>query len=441
MRNSLAALTVPWAITKPAMQALQASAHRQLVHGLTAAPGNAPSANPERRVMSVRHGVAIIPVTGVLYRADDIDFDRAGYGVSTYARIAIDVQTALDSSEVHALVLAVDSPGGQISGMQECAMQIRAAAARKPVWGHIDGEAASAAYGILCAVERITASPMAMAGSLGAIIGMYDMSEMLKQMGITEYEFISSVSPHKNPDPSTPMGREDYTALVDTLGTVLIEHIASMRAVTPADVLAQYGQGRMLIGADALSAGLVDALSTFEDTLAALAALRTDPRRLRGISPAAARALSPSMEPAMKPKTDPSAVTTDDTPGATDETPTPIATSVLVAPPVAVAPVAAIAAAVTADRARVVTLLELAGVTVSAEITTAITEGMSAETFAVAALRAVRATQTAIVGALEGHSAALTGKLAPPQRKPEAASNDAAEVDAILAHVPKEMRA
>ncbi len=436
MHNRLAALAAPWAILPTALQALQASLHRQLVQGVTGTPGDPPSANTDRRLMQVRAGVALIPVMGVLYRADDLDWQVRGYEVATYARIAIDVQTALDSGEVHALLLTIDSPGGQVSGMQECAELVRAASARKPVWAHVDGMAASAAYGLACAAERIVANPSAMVGSLGTMMGMYDMSEMLKQMGITEYEFISSVSPHKNPDPGTPMGREDYQALVDTLGTVFIEHIASMRAVTSAEVLADYGQGRMIVGADARTAGLIDALGTCEDTLAAMAALRSDPRRLRGTSPAAARALSPSMDPAMTKKTDPSAVTTDDTPGATDTPPAPAAA----APPVAPS-AAALAPVLAADRTRVITLLELAGVVLAEQISSAITDGTSAETFAVAALRAVRAEQTGKITALEDHSGALQGKLAPPQRPAAAASIDAAEIDAIMAHVPKEARA
>jgi capsid assembly protease len=436
MHNRLAALAAPWAILPTALQALQASLHRQLMQGIGGTPGDPPSANTDRRLMQVRQGVALIPVMGVLYRADDLDWQVKGYEVATYARIAIDVQTALDSGEVHALLLTIDSPGGQVSGMQECAEFIRAASARKPVWAHVDGMAASAAYGLACAAERIVASPSAMVGSLGTMMGMYDMSEMLKQMGITEYEFISSVSPHKNPDPGTPMGREDYQALVDTLGTVFIAHIAAMRAVTSADVLADYGQGRMIVGAEARTAGLIDALGTCEDTLAAMAALRSDPRRLRGTSPAAARALSPSMDAAMKTQTDPSAVTTDETPGADDTPSAPVAAAAPVRPSAA-----AMAPVLAADRTRVVTLLELGGVVLAEHITTAITDGTSAESFAVAALRAVRAEQTGKITALEDHSGALQGKLAPPQRPAAAASADAAEIDAILAHVPKESRA
>lgn len=439
MHNRLAALCAPWAIAPLALQALQASVHHQMIHGLAAAPGDPPSSDPDRRIMSVRDGVAIIPINGVLYRADDYDW-QYGMGASTYARIAIDVQAALDAPEVHAILLVVDSPGGQVSGMQECAEMVRAATARKPVWGHIDGQAASAAYGVLCAVERISANPSAMAGSLGTMMGMYDMTEMLKQMGITEYEFISSVSPHKNPDPGTPMGREDYQAIVDALGVVLIDHIAAMRAVTPAAVLADYGQGRMIVGADALAAGLIDVISTCEDTLAAMAALRSDPRRLsRGTSPAAARALSPSMDSAMKKSSAPSAVTTDDNPGATD-TPPPEQEPAAVATPAA--PVAPSSAGVlAAERTRVLTLLELAGVSIDAAVSTAITEGITAESFAVAALRAVRAQQTERISALEGHSAELAKTLTTPQRPAAAASSDTAEVEAILKHVPQENRA
>lgn len=440
MSKRLAALCAPWAIAPLVLQALQASVHRDAPLALRAAPGDPPSSDPDRRRISVRQGVALIPIDGVLYRADDLDWQVQGYGASTYARIAADVQAALDSSEVHAILLVVDSPGGQVSGMQECAELIRAADARKPVWAHIDGMAASAAYGLVCAASRIVASPSAMAGSLGTVMGMYDMTEMLKQMGITEYEFISSVSPHKNPDPGTPMGREDYQAQVDTLGAVFIAHIAAMRAVTPETVLADYGQGRMVVGADALAAGLIDALGTCEDTLAALAAQRSDPRRLRGTSPAAARALSPSMDSAMsmKQKPDPSAVTTDENPGAAD-TP-PVATAPAATAP-APAPAPTAATALATERERVITLLELAGVSVPAAVASAITQGTSAEAFAVAALRAVRAQQTEKITALEQHSAALQGALVvPPQRPSAAASTDAAEVDAILAHVPKENR-
>jgi capsid assembly protease len=382
----LAALAQPWAITKPALQAMT---H----HALNGTPGDPPSANPERRVMSVRDGVAIIPVNGVLCRASDLDFNYRGYDLATYARIAIDVHAALDSREVHSLLLTFDSPGGQISGMQECALQIRAAAAVKPVWGHIDGEAASAAYGLIAATQRISASPMAMAGSLGAIIGMYDFSEYFKQMGITEYEFISSVSPHKNPDPGTPMGREDYTALVDTFGTVLIEHIASLRAVTSATVLANYGQGRMLIGADALAAGLVDVLSTFDETHAAMVAAQqtsrvgsrgtASPARSAGVTPVRGAGTS-AQEQHMKGRMHRSADSAPDAGGGGADSPSPT--------PTAEALAAHGTQVLAAERTRIGALLDLAPVAIDGTLKSALVDGTSAGDFAVAALKASRTT-------------------------------------------------
>jgi ClpP class serine protease len=73
-------------------------------------------------------------------------------------------------------------------------------------------------------------------------------------------------------DPATEDGRARIQATLDALAGVFIGEVARYRGVTEADVLARFGQGDVLVGADAVTAGLADRVASYEVVHAQLAA-------------------------------------------------------------------------------------------------------------------------------------------------------------------------
>lgn len=237
------------------------------------------------RRVTVRDGVAVLPVTGPIFR-------RAGFfsdisGATSVETLAKDLETALADPNVRAVLLEFDSPGGEANGIGELAAMIRAGSQRKPVWGYAGGLAASAAYWLAAACEEVVISPAAMVGSIGCVTTWRDTRERDEKAGIRTYEIVSSQSPGKRPDVATESGRAQIQTLVDQLADLFVAAVADYRGVTAETVLSDFGQGGIVIGQAAVDAGMVDRLGSFEQVLAELAARGKEQR------PAGVRAETP----------------------------------------------------------------------------------------------------------------------------------------------------
>jgi ClpP class serine protease len=108
-------------------------------------------------------------------------------------------------------------------------------------------------------------------GSIGVRMTITDRREADAARGTKTYEIVSSQSPSKVSDPATEDGRSRIQATLDALAGVFIGEVARYRGVTEETVLSQFGQGGVLVGADAVSAGLADRMASYEAVLAGLA--------------------------------------------------------------------------------------------------------------------------------------------------------------------------
>ena len=103
-------------------------------------------------------GIAVVPVRGLLMR-------QYSYWFWSYEEIMRDVELAQGNSGVKSILLDVDSPGGMAAGVGDCARFI-SQSGPKPVEAFVGGMAASAAYYIASAAEKITLGSGAMVGSM-----------------------------------------------------------------------------------------------------------------------------------------------------------------------------------------------------------------------------------------------------------------------------------
>lgn len=222
---------------------------------------------------TVKDGIATIPVRGVLTKG--WSFWNYWLGWSSYDQLAHDLDVALADPGVRAIILNVDSPGGQVDGCAELATRLLAAREEltgKPILAHVDGLAASAAYWLASAAERVIVAPTAMAGSIGVIFSFTDWAGAYEAIGVRSTEIVSTQSPKKNPDPFEAEGRAQYQVHADAIAEVFLQAVATHRGTSRDTVAAQFGQGDLFVGQAAIDAGLADALGTFEATQRALAA-------------------------------------------------------------------------------------------------------------------------------------------------------------------------
>lgn len=259
-----------WAITDEAMQTIVAIVERTNDVTLTALEAYRARRAQGTETMTVRDGVAVISIAGPLMRYADLF--AAISGATSYEDLRRDLQAAVDRPDVRAILLTVDSPGGMVNGANEMADAIRAASALKPLQAYVGGQAASAAYWLAAAAQRVTIEATAMVGSIGVRQGYRDTSERDARSGVKTIEFVSSQSPHKVVDPQAPAGQKKIQKVVDDLAGVFVGSVAKHRGISTEDVIAKFGGGGVKIGAEAVEAGMADVLGTFEGTLRALAA-------------------------------------------------------------------------------------------------------------------------------------------------------------------------
>ena len=255
----------PWAMLPAMLETMSAIARREgePLEALEARLGR-PLQNT--RTVSLRDGVAVVPVVGPIFRYANLLTQVSG--ATSLDVLATEFTSALDNPQVDAIVLAIDSPGGQAAGMAEFAQLIRGAG--KPVTAYVDGAAASAAYWIAAAADRVVLSKTAEVGSIGAVVAI-DTGR--SRDGVME--IVSSQSPKKRPDVTTETGRSQIQARLDALAQVFVDDVAAYRGVSVDTVLADFGQGDMRMGAAAVALGMADEVSTLDAVIAGLAGSKT----------------------------------------------------------------------------------------------------------------------------------------------------------------------
>lgn len=261
----------PWAITETALHTILEIAARENESPQAVAAKLGRTLQNTYSVME-RDGVAVIPITGPLFRYANL-FTMIS-GASSYELIARDFTAALENPQMKGIILDIDSPGGEVNGVSELSNMVFAARGKKPVVAYASGDAASGAYWIASAADEIVVSETSALGSIG-VVGMYQGKSGKSAEAV---EIVSSQSPHKRLDPTTDDGRSRLQVRIDSMADVFIETIARNRNVSAENVQNHYGGGDVMIGAKAVSAGLADRVGSLEGLIAELSSPQKSPR-------------------------------------------------------------------------------------------------------------------------------------------------------------------
>ncbi len=191
------------------------------------------------------------------------------------------IKAAIADPDVGAVVIEIDSPGGQIDGVPEAAAMLRSLRGSKPIVAMANTMAASAAYWIAAQADEIAMTPSGAVGSIGVYATHEDMSGALKLLGV-DVTLISAGKYKTEGHPSKPLdddAREHIQQNVDYFYDQFVSDVAKGRGVSKSDVKSGYGEGRVLNAKLALDAGLVDYVETPGDTVGRLSSRQGAARR------------------------------------------------------------------------------------------------------------------------------------------------------------------
>lgn len=265
----------PWLIQQDALESILAIADRCGDPEALQTRLGRPLENA--RTVQMRSGIAVIPVTGPIFRYANLFTEISG-ATSTQV-LATDIQAALDNPYVKGIVLELNSPGGDADGINELAKVIRAARAVKPIKAYAGGSMASGAYWLGAAADEIIIDDTARLGSIGVVMSFLDTTARDAKADVRRIEIVSSQSPDKRVDPASDEGRAKVQSIVDSLATVFVAAVADFRGVTVDKVLADFGRGGVLVGADAVKAGMADRIGSLESVIAELAGSASTSKR------------------------------------------------------------------------------------------------------------------------------------------------------------------
>ncbi len=214
-------------------------------------------------------GVAVLRLSGVMAPKANL-FSQVSGGISTQMAIK-QLESAVADARVQSVLMAFDTPGGNVIGVPEFAAAIFELSAEKPIVVHTSERLMSAGYWSGSAANAIYISgPVVEVGSIGVVVDRsYNPSAVIQQEHITagKYKRIGKANAPLSDD-----DRAIVQADVDYVYTLLVDDVARFRGTTPEQVLEHMADGRVFRGQQAIDAGLVDGVSTFDALLESMAA-------------------------------------------------------------------------------------------------------------------------------------------------------------------------
>lgn len=217
-----------------------------------------------------RWKVAIIDLSGLI-----ADVRRPGLlssGSNMVDEVLAQFRLAEDDSDIKAVVLRVNSPGGTVVASDVLFSEIRLFQERtgKPVVASLGEIATSGGYYVALACAEIVAQESGITGSIGVILPTLNLSEGLARLGITSRAVVSG--PNKAlADPLSPPSEAHFAILQEMVDGMYAGFVARVHERRPAlrhDISTLALDGRVMTGAQARDWGLVDSTGGVREAFA-----------------------------------------------------------------------------------------------------------------------------------------------------------------------------
>lgn len=209
-----------------------------------------------------QHSIAVISVHGTLVqRGDSLD---AASGLRSYEAIREDFDEAMTRTDIDALLLDIDSGGGEANGVFDLVDYIASHRGEKPIYAFANEHAYSAAYAIACAADKIFLPRIGGMGSIGVVAVHLDQSGFDEKNGL-QYTPVYAGARKMDGWPHAALSdeaQERMQARVDAVYDVFTETVARYRGISQKDVIAT--EADCFDGSAAVKAGLADGIASFD---------------------------------------------------------------------------------------------------------------------------------------------------------------------------------
>jgi len=197
------------------------------------------------------------------------------------------LRAAVHDDSIGGIMIAMDSPGGNVAGVTDLAAEVRRTAASKPVAVHAEDTMASAAYWFGVQATRVSASPGTAVGSIGVYAIIEDWSALYAESGVQPI-IVKSGKFKGAGAKGVKIDDEQLDVLqadVDSVADLFIADVVKGTGLSASKVRA-LADGRVHLAAAARDLDLIDAVEDFDT---AMRKLRSLARPSRSAKTAAAR--------------------------------------------------------------------------------------------------------------------------------------------------------
>ncbi len=209
-----------------------------------------------------RDKIAVIALRGVISSSIPGDI-----GESMVEDLRFALEQAREDDNVRAIVLEIDSPGGEVTASDVIYNAVVKTRAKKPVVVYMQSVAASGGYYVACGGKFLMANDTTITGSIGVIIQTLNYEQLFNKVGLASVVFKSGKFKDmlNGARPITPEEREYVQGFVMGTYDKFLGIVAKERNL-PADHLRNtVADGRILSGTDAHANKLIDGLGQVED--------------------------------------------------------------------------------------------------------------------------------------------------------------------------------
>lgn len=229
------------------------------------------------------HKLALVRIEGIITSQM---IDQMGFTMVDVIKAQLD--HAAEDAKVKAVVLKVDSPGGEVLASDDIARAIedfQSGTNGKPVIVSMGSLAASGGYYVSAPSRWIVANDLTITGSIGVIMSTWNYRGLMDKVGVRPFTFKSGkfkdmLSGSRKPDDIT----EEEIAMLNKLISETYERFQSVVQGGRSDAYQEnqkhkrdgrklasdwrtYADGRILSGKEAHELGFVDSLGNFDDAV------------------------------------------------------------------------------------------------------------------------------------------------------------------------------
>ncbi len=170
------------------------------------------------------------------------------------------LRQAVADPGVKAIVIRVDSPGGEVTASDTLYHAVQEAQAKKPVIIYMDSMAASGGYYLSCGASKIVANENTWTGSIGVIVQGVGYGDALAKLGLEMRVFRSGnfKDTFYGQRKMTPEEETYVQAMVMQTYDRFVNIVSTARKIPVEKLKAEIADGRVYSGAEALKLGLID---------------------------------------------------------------------------------------------------------------------------------------------------------------------------------------